>query len=447
MTDDPRTSRSTRIRTGLRRLFTLGASAAVLVGGAAIYWYLVENPNQVPRQPPQRTARLVETIDVAVGDYPVLLSAMGETIPATHVQLKPQVGGRIIWISPELLPGGRFEAGEEILRIDPSDYELALAQRESELRQAGSQIIAARAGLTIAERELSIERGSQNVAKREYELLGEQILEGDRSLVLREPQLLAAEAGVESAQAAIVSAEAAFAAAEHRRDQARVDLERTSIRAPFNAVVMQKNADVGDMVGMTTTVASLLGTDRVWVELAVPLSSTRWIATGAAGAGSGSRVEVHDPAAWADGVVREARVIQVLPQIAAGSRMARVLVDIEDPFSLAGRADPLPHLLVGSYVQARVFGPTLRGVIRLPRAVVWAGDVVRVMNDADELELRPVTVAFREPEYVLISGGLRAGERVVITNLATAVNGLPLRVAGEPPAPSPGADVEAGASR
>ena len=433
MTDARPRAPHSRARTGVRAVVILFMCAAVWAVGAGIFSYLIKNPVEAPRRAPEKTARLVDTITATAGDYPAMISAMGETIPATEVELKAQLSGRIISVSPSFVPGGRFKAGDEILRIDPSDFELALAQRESEVLQAASQIIAAHADLTAAQRELAIEQGSQNVAKREFELLGEQIPESYRSLVLREPQLQAAQAGVESAQAAIASAEAALAASQSRRDQASLDLQRTTVKAPFNAAVMEKNADIGDVVSTSTNLAGLLGTDRVWVELALPLSDVRWIQTESDGAmSSGSRVEIRNPSAWGNDVYRDGRVIQILPQIDADSRMARVLVVIDDPLALSSSGKDLPHLLVGSYVQARVVGPTIRDVVRLPRAVVRDGDQVRIMNDSDELEIRRVTVVFKEPEFVLISEGIKDGERIVTTNLATAVEGLPLRTAETP---------------
>lgn len=433
MTNGPPNAPRSRGRFGVRVCVTLLACAGVLFVGYWVFSYLINNPTTATRRTPEKTAWLVETTTATIGDYPALLSAMGEAIPATEAQLKPQLSGRIISISPAFVPGGRFKAGQEVLKIDPSDFKLALAQRESEVLQAQSQIIAAHAGLITAQRELSIEQGSQNVARREFELLGEKISERDRSLVLREPQLQAAQAAIESAQAAIASAEAALDAAENRRAQAQLDLERTTVYAPFNAVVMEKNAGVGDIVDASTTLASLLGTDHIWVEIAVPMSDTRWIETGAHGE-SPSRVEIRNPSAWGGDVHRDASVIQILPQIDTESRMARVLVEVEDPLALSDQGATLPMLLVGSYVQARVIGPTIRDVVRLPRAVVRDGDLIRIMNDSSELENRRVTIAFREPDSVLISEGVEAGEKIVTTNLSTAVDGLLLRTDDTPTA-------------
>lgn len=427
---------------GLRSVLALVVSVVVLGVGIGVARYMVKNPNTAPRRTPEKTARLVETIDAVVGSHRAEVWASGEAVPATAVDLRPEVSGRIVWVSPALVPGGRFHEGDEVVRVEARDFELALAQRESEVLQAESEIISARSALTSAERELAIEQGMQAVARREFELLGEEIPEDDRTLVLREPQLQAAEADVESARASIAAAEAALAAAESRLDQAEVDLERTTIRAPFNAVVMEKSADVGDVVGSTTVLAGLLGTDRVWVEVSVPLSELRWIVIGPEG---GPEATITDEAAWGEGVTRTGRVVRVLPEIDAQSRMARVLVEVADPLGIGDASGGTPALLVGSYVRARMQGPVIEGVVRLPRSVVRDGDIVRVMNDRDELELRRVGVVFKEPDHVLVGEGLAEGERVVTTNLTTAVEGMALRVAGQAPRGTP--SVDAGGDR
>ena len=84
---------------------------------------------------------------------------MGTVVPAESVTLQPQVDGEIVFVSDDLEPGGLLSAGDELLRIDPRDYELAVLQRESEVAQAQST--------------LRLEQGQQSIAKREFELLSE----------------------------------------------------------------------------------------------------------------------------------------------------------------------------------------------------------------------------------------------------------------------------------
>ena len=416
-------------------IVSLVIAAIVVVAAGGVYTWLVENPHQSVRKPPQKTARLVEVMPVEVGDYAVTVSAMGEAKAARQISLRPQVAGRVAAVSPRLIPGGRFAAGDKLVDLDPADLTFTLRERESEVQQAESDIMAAQATSLQMQRELAVERGNQNVAKREFELLGDDIPEDDRALILRQPQLLAAQADAESAEAAVAAARAALSAAENRRDQAQMDVDRVAVTAPFNAVVAEQLVDVGDVVTTATSLATLVGTDRAWVELGVAVSDLRWIEVPDDDR-PGSTVQLYQTAAWGEGVARTGRVIQRMPQLDTVGRTARVLVELDDPLGLQDGSDGErpPALMMGSYVQAVVTGPTLTGVVRLPRSVVWDGDTVRLINDQNELELRPVTVVYREAEHVLISDGLGPGDRVVTTDLGLAVDGMALRTETSKPA-------------
>ncbi|MDT8342760.1 MAG: HlyD family efflux transporter periplasmic adaptor subunit, partial [Longimicrobiales bacterium] len=168
---------------------------------------------------------------------------MGTVVPARVVELHPRVSGEVVWVSGQLAPGGRLRQGETLLRLDTTDYELALQRLRTHLARA--------------EADLAVEQGNQAIARREFELLGEVVGEADQSLLLRKPQLDAARATVDGVQAEIARAE--------------VELERTTLRVPFNALVRSRAVDVGARVTQSTVLATLVGTDTYWVEAAVPV--------------------------------------------------------------------------------------------------------------------------------------------------------------------------------
>lgn len=361
-------------------------------------------PQAGRRPPPERQARLVEVIEAQRVSRPVRVEAYGEVHPAREVVLRAQVAGRVLSVHPDLVPGGRLAAGSTVARIEPRDYELALAQ--------------ARGELTRAQAELALEQGQQAVAQREFELLGQQASPAERRLMLRAPQL-------ETAQAAVAAARAKLAAAE-------LALERTAVRAPFAAVVLERGVVEGSMVGASSDLARLAGTERWWVELAVPVAELRWIEV--AGADSaGSRVRIHDAAAWGAERYREGRVVRLLGALEEQGRMARLLVEVEDPL---GVRDPsLPRLLLGAFVRAEIEGRVLDNAFPLDPAWLHDGDQVWIMTAADRLEIRPVQVAHRGGT-VLVTGGLEHGERIITTPINAAAAGMPLRVSApreEPP--------------
>nr|WP_242468713.1 efflux RND transporter periplasmic adaptor subunit [Rhodovibrio salinarum] len=348
---------------------------------------------------PERSepARLVETVTVTRSDRTATVQAWGEVIPADSVQVAPRVGGEIVDVADDLEPGGRVRKGQVLARVDDSDYKVAL-------RQARTELAKARAALRI-------EQGNQKVAETEAELLDQQLSEQERDLVLRQPQLQQARADVDAAQAAVEDAE--------------LDLQRTRVHAPFDAVVQSVSVDVGSQVSAGTTIAELIATDRYFVELAVPAAKLRWIEARQSSRGPGSRVQLANPSVWGEGRTRTGEVVRVRPDLSEQGRMARVLVEVTDPL------DQQPPMLVGSYLRGRIAGDRLEQVVALDRAYLRESDSVWVMTGDGRLEIRAVEIAYRGPEEVYVSVGLGDGDRVITSEIATPTNGMKLRTRGD----------------
>jgi multidrug efflux pump subunit AcrA (membrane-fusion protein) len=276
-----------------RQTLRIVAPLLVLATALTAAAYLMETGPQAERKPKARQARLVEVTEVQLADHPTLIEAWGQVRPAREVTVRAQVAGKVIEVSPELVPGGRFAANEMILRIDPADYELAVRQRESQLAKMRS--------------ELQVEQGNQVIARREYEILNENLSAREKSLVLRQPQLNAIQADIAAAQAAL--------------DEARLALRRTTIEAPFDAIVINRNVDLGARVTTSTDLATLVGTEEYWVELVMPITHLRWIDIPETPGAMGSRVRLYHESVWGPGVYRSGRVIR--RQIRARSQEER----------------------------------------------------------------------------------------------------------------------------
>lgn len=406
--------------------------ALVLLGAGYAVYGLMQTPPKPERREPTKRAPLVEVAAAQLADEPVSVYASGLVLSAQRVELRPQVAGKIQWLAEDLEPGAQFKAGSPLFRIEKSDYELAQLQRQSELDAASARVNAAKQGLFSAERDLAIELANAEVAKREYELFGGELSESERALVLREPQVAAARAAIESAKANIATAEADLEQAKANLAVADLDMKRTEVAAPFDAVVVERLADLGDTVSAQTSLVTLVGTAKYWVELAVPESELKWIRM-PTGDRAGSPVHFGNGAAWGVGGERIGRVIRIMPTVDAAGRMARVLCEIEDPLSLrpreAGSGNVEPTVLVGSYLSARIEGIQTPQAVVIPRAWVREGDQVWVLTDGGELSVREIESVYRGPDHLLVSSGVEPGERVVTTDLATPVDGMELRLA------------------
>ena len=374
----------------------------IIIAGLMTAGYLsVTGPTAKKKRPTRQSmAPLVEVMEINREDRQVIVPAMGTVKPSRTVTLKSRAGGQIVETSPDYVPGGLFLKGELILKIDPKDYDLALKQQKSQL--------------TKARADLALEKGRQDVARKEVGLLksisGKKV--DNSSLALRKPQLAQAGAGVESARVAY--------------EQARLNLERTEVKAPFNCIITGRFVELGAQVSTQEALATLVGTDAYWIEAAVPVEQLKWIVIPVFDGGRGSPVRIKTQ----NGAERSGEVVRLLGELNEETRMAVVLVRVDDPLGLKTEKRRAP-LLLGSYVSVSITGRTLDDAVRLPRAAFRDGGGVWLLTDG-ALNIRQVETVWRDKEFVYIKDGLASGQKVVVSDLAAPVQGMPLRLKGDP---------------
>lgn len=389
------------------RMLVLGSikvllSVLIVAGAIAIYRYQIRTSPRLGRKKPPPQPKLVQVIPVGQDDCTTKVIADGIVLPAKQVTLRPQVMGQIVDLSSDVVPGGIVRSGQKLIEIDHRDYEILVRQRKSDVAKAL--------------KDLKVEEGNQAIAKQEYELLGEIISEEDRELVLREPQLASIKASQESAQAAL--------------DKAQLDLIRCDILAPFNAIVREKHVDFGATVTANSNIITLIGTDEVWIEVKVWIDQLKWLTIPRKNGDSGSKVTIYNTLAWGAERFRSGRVLCLIGELEPQGRMARLLVAIDDPFCLKPQNRDLPQLLMGSYVSAEVEGRTLESVYPIKRSHLRDDDTLWILNDDSQLEIRHVKIAFRDSDQVYVSEGLTENEKLVVTDIAAPVEGMPLRITG-----------------
>lgn len=413
-------------------------------GGVSAYW-LTHKP-QAKRRPTQSKAILVEVRQVHPRQEQVVIQAMGTVVPTRSIELGARVRGEVVEVSPDFMPGGRFNAGDLMVKIDPNDFDLAVRLQQAQVSkasatvdQAVSAIAQQQAALTKAKSALALEMGQQSAAMGEYKLLGETIKPEDEALVLRKPQLKEAQANCDSAEAATQAskavrdaAKASQAASAVALEQAQLDLKRTEVRSPFNAMVRTRNVNLGTQVAVGLSLASMVGTDDYWVELSIPMDELRRIQIPDFNSTTGSQVRVYQTGAWGPDTYRMGVVTRLMSEIEPQGRMARLLVTITDPLDLKTSPQARKPLILGSFVNVEIVGQKLSNVVPVERTAVREGNHVWVMGSDDKLDIREVKIAWAGSDQVLVSDGLAAGDRLIVSDLGAPVTGMPLRTA--PPA-------------
>lgn len=425
----------------LKKIATGLVISAIAAGTAWISHYWLTNRPTATRQaqPPKTT--LVEAVALRRENLPVVIAALGTVVPAREVALTPSVAGEVIDVHPHLIPGGIFKANTVLVNIDDRNYALLvqdasaqLAIRRAGLEQAQHEVVRREAEEIRAESELHIEQGRHQIAEEESRLLREELAEEDKFLVLRKPQLAsaranhqAARAATAAARAAMRNADAAVSIAQVTLSKAELDLERTKLRTPVDVVVAEKSVDLGSHVSPGGRLATLYGTDTYWVEILVPVDELQWIDVPRTATGRGSEVRIFHRPSWGE-KHRLGRVLRIMPGLESASRMARLIVEIDDPLCLAPANAGLPPVTIGAYVRAEIHGATVENIFAIPRTALRDETKIWIMTPADTLDIREIDAIWSDGEKVYARADAVDGERLIVSDLNTPVRGMALRL-------------------
>lgn len=361
---------------------------AAIYGAVVFHRHLLATAPQQQRKPPEERRVAVETQQVVRQNQVVTIRATGTVVPVEEVALRARVSGEAVAINPRFEPGDIIPAGEIIVRIDQADYLLALRQAESALIQA--------------EFNYKVELGYQEVARHEWELLDSRdtVSELEKELTLRKPHLAKAKAGVDSAKTAL--------------EQAHLNLSRTALALPFDALVLSRAVSAGAQINTQSELGVLVDASLFRVEATVPFDRLSWIALPGAER-PGASVEIFASGDLGGSVKWRGRVSKLAPEIETRGRMARILIDVENP--LQGKVP----LLLNSFVSMDIAGRELKDVFVVPSQAVHNGDIVYVVSDESRIAFRRINPIWRDAEWVLTRDGLEEGDLLITTEVPSAV--------------------------
>jgi len=346
-----------------------------------------------------------------VQDAAIVVASQGTVEPRTRTNLVSEVSGQVISVSPAFVAGGFFRKGDVLLQLDDLDYRAAVSRAEAAVAAARSQ--------------LELERGQGDVAQREWDRMSEseRARIRARELYLRKPQMAEAVARLESAEADL--------------EQARTDLSKTTIIAPYDGLVSAKNTDIGQYVTTGAAIAETFAVDYAEVRLPIPEGKIAFLDLPAATsnfAGNGdlanapevdlvSRIGSRDYH-WTGNLTRTEGVLDTR------TRVLFSVVQVEDPYNLYDNGDGWSRepLRIGTYVTASIKGKVLEDVVVLPRYTLQANNVIWTADTEGRLRPKDVDVLTINGDDVYISGGLENGDRVILTRLENPLNGALVQV-------------------
>jgi len=389
----------------------LHGGIALLVLGAGVVgtWAVFEYSPQAEVANPDRPPPLVRVAVVAANTVELSVHAQGTVSSRTEIELVPEVPGRVTWVSPDLRPGGFFDEGEDLVRINARDYRLEVTRAEAEV--ARTKVVLAR------------EQAEAELARSEWEAL-----EPDKKappLALRKPQLMEAKALLKAAEANL--------------EKAQMNLERTVVRAPFDGRVRSVTVDIGQFVRRGLAFAEIYAVDFVEIRLPLPDEELAFVDLPLRGAEKGAPLPSVDISTRFAGKIHhwEGKVVRVEGEIDTRTRMVHVVARVPDPYD-RDQGGERPPLAAGMFVQAEITGKTIENVVAVPRGALRSATELLVV-DVDEfagaakkagvgkLAFRAVEVLRRERDRVLLSAGLSEGELVCLSPIEIVSEGMPVR--------------------
>lgn len=398
--------------------------AVIIIITVIITQIIMKNPPKSNRgKGPVSAPMTVETLTLKLEAYQVMLTSFGTVKPRTQSKLVAQASGQINEVSPQFRDGAFFEKGDVLLSLDDRDH-----QAEVKINQ--SSLMSAKQGLL--EEQARAER-----ALVDWQRLGDG--KTPSALVLRKPQLAAAQAKVLSAQA--------------RLEKAQLVLERSKIIAPYAGRILKKHVDLGQVVNNNTQLADIYAVD--YVEIRLPINNrdldllvlpeeyrqSNKVSV-EADALSGTFPDTlsapyHDTKVTLNSTLIgkqswQGRIVRTEGAIDANSHQLYIIAQIDDPYEVNNtRTSPVK---IGQYVTADITGKVIENALMIPNSAIYQGSYVYIVEDSPKgsvLKRQEVTIRWQNQQDALISKGLAFGQQLVLTPLGQVSSGTPVKIAND----------------
>jgi RND family efflux transporter MFP subunit len=416
-------------------LFKTVRVLVVLLVSVAVAFLLVQLRPRAEKQERVSNGRLVEIIATHSESLPMVVEAYGTVAPREALKMVAQVRGEVVALHPDFIEGGFVRAGEALVTIDPQDYELTVRRAKVGIRQAQADLERLEQDVLNLNDSLELARADVKLAlaevKRLKKLAGKDMTsqsvldKSDRQYLTSRERLQSLENQLALIRPNRIRLQSQLEMARVAWEQARLDLTRCRIEAPYEAWVTQKSVETGRYLSMGQPVGSIYRAGAFDIEVKIPVGDLAWFPDEAASK-NGLKAEVRfsetEPNRTWNGKV--ARIKAALDRT---TRTLPVVVQVDETTGSDSMTNATERMKPGMFVTVKIQGRQVDHVNRLPRHLVHDDDTVYLAVD-NRLQVRPVTVLRRFKTQVLISEGLADGDRVITTPISDAVSGMKIRI-------------------
>ena len=406
----------------------------VLLAAFIIAAVLVILRPKAERRVPQETSRLVEVFAARAEKVQMYVEAYGTVEPREALLLVAEVRGQIVATDPTFEEGNFVTRGTRLIQIDPRTYELEVQRRNVQIKQAQAEIKRLEQEVLNLQARIKIAKLDVELAKSEYFRLKKLI---DRKVIAQstldktEQQYLASRERLQALENQLALTGPQKEQLLAQRDlakvlfqEAKLDLERSGITAPFDGWVLQKTIEVGQHVTVGQNMGRIYRAGRLDIEVRIPVKDFKWLP---AELNSDARIEA-DVIFENQGVrkIWNGRVSRVKAEMDHRTRTLPVVIEVDETSKSEENRSSL-RLRPGMFVTVKIKGKEVAEAFVLPRHVVYPGDMVYTVKD-DRLKIKSVDILRTFKDSVIVSRGLSDGERIIKTPLSAATDGMLVRV-------------------
>lgn len=382
----------------MKRIWQIVIIIAILTTGFFSAYILLKTKPKAIKKSLQTYHTPVNVLSLKKTNHTPKIDADGIVRPAQKINLQAQISGKVLWKNPNFALGNEVKKEEILAKIEATEYRLRLEREKGNLQSAHLK--------------LKIEQAQQEVARRDFENYPEALKSGAKDIALRKPHLKEAQALVKAAQSAV--------------ELAQLNLERTNIKAPFNAIIKEDFVQPGSLISPSTPIATLIGTDAFWVMLSIPIHQLPFINLPTKQR-DGAEVAIVQQLSTGESIAKTGKIIKLLGELDTLGHMAQAIVEIKNPLLTQsnGGISSVP-IFIGAQINAEIYGKPLSNIFLIPQAAFYKDHVWIVQNDRlKKIALKPL---WQDKEYIYVKRGVKNGTKLVINRLAAPTQDLPVKI-------------------
>ncbi|MHA7774276.1 efflux RND transporter periplasmic adaptor subunit [Roseibium sp. M-1] len=419
-----------------------------VLAGAAVLYLAVSGKEAPKRADLGETATVVRVVTATPRPFVPRVTGYGTVDPARTLDAIAQVSGRVTFINPNFKRGDFIAEGDILLTLSTEDYELEIAEAQTDI--AGADVDLEELAVTLETQKKSLEIAKAGLELEERELkrlktLLERKVISDQQVENQESAVLQQQSTVQDLENDIAlnpvkrkALEQAKAKNQVRLDTAKLNLARTTIRAPFDARVSKVNAEIDQFVAAGTSVGGLDGVDAADIDVQISPASMAGFANlafpGLLDTEEGvlkarrsldrlsAKVRVGSAG---DAAIWEARVKRISDTVDPDTRSIGLIVTVDKPYDTI-RPGLKPPLVKGMFAEVELSAPPVPDQVLLPRNAVQGGQLMTVSAES-RLELAPAEIAFQVDDVVVLKSGLAPGTKVIVSDVSPVIEGMLLQ--------------------